>query len=65
MKTDMEIEIKLKNRLFNLHIFENYSILEIKEMLRRDPLVLLEEIERLEKMISPKGPPPKIGDIWS
>lgn len=61
----MEIEIKLKNRLFNLHVFENYPIDVIKQMLLHDPLRMLEEIERLEELTKEKGYPPKIGEFFT
>lgn len=50
----MNIQIKLINEPVNLHIFENYTIDQIKWFLKTNPLGLLKEIERLEELVSPK-----------
>ena len=47
----MRIEIKIINDEHNLHVFNQYSLDTIKDILNIQPKILLDEIERMEKQV--------------
>jgi hypothetical protein len=62
----MKIQIKIINDDYpmNLHIFENYSIEAIKFVLKENPKLLIEQIEKMEKLLSPPEPGDRRDNNW-
>jgi len=62
----MKIEIKIKTEdEFQKHIFQDYSIEQIKFMLKHHPDKLLDEIERLEKALTTNPASPEIESYYT